>query len=193
MAKRISVVISQSPSKHPGKKKLEEEILMGLMLENGIDVTIVPNLYDIAPESTAMLALKGIGGNVVVCSWLFERATHWVLDRNGINGHVGEVLLKNDDEEDEEDETESDEDSKDDKDRVIESREIPNRKIYCLDLKISNKPAEYIEEVKRIHKENAVQVVGLGDLLGNMPGKKPANGSNGSNGNGSNGLSLIHI
>ena len=183
MAKRISVVISQSPSKHPGKKKLEEEILMGLMLENGIDVTIVPNLYDIAPESTAMLALKGIGGNVVVCSWLFERATHWVLDRNGINGHVGEVLLKNEDEEDEDDEAETDEDSSDDKDRVIKSREIPNRKIYCLDLKISNKPADYIDEVKRIHKENAVQVVGLGDLMGNMPGK---NGSkNGAKGNGS--------
>ena len=81
MPKRIAVVISQSPSKNPAKRKLEEDIVMGLMLEPGIDVTMVPNLYDIKPDSTAMLALKGISGNVVVCSWLFERATHWVLDR----------------------------------------------------------------------------------------------------------------
>ena len=94
MAKRISVVVSQSPSKNPAKRKLEEDIVAGLLFENGIDVTIVPNLYDIKPESTGMLALRQIAGNVVVVSWLFERAAHWILDRNAITGHVGEVLLK---------------------------------------------------------------------------------------------------
>ena len=69
MAKRISVVVSQSPSKNPAKRKLEEDIDAGLLLENGIDVTIVPNLYDIKPESTGMLALRQIAGNVVVVSW----------------------------------------------------------------------------------------------------------------------------
>lgn len=167
MAKRISVVVSQSPSKNPGKRKLEEDIVAGLLFENGIDVTIVPNLYDIHPDSTGMLALKQINGNVVVISWLFERAAHWILDRNGIHGHVGEILLRNED--DEEFDEEEEESKVDDKERVIESRQIPNRKIYCLDLKTTNKSSEFIEEVKRIHKENAVQVVGLGDLIGNTP------------------------
>ncbi len=197
MAKRISVVVSQSPSKNPGKRKLEEDIVAGLLFENGIDVTIVPNLYDIKPDSTGMLALQSLGGNVVVCSWMFERAAHWILDRNSINGHVGEVLMKNEDEdgEDLEDEEESGDAAADDKQRVIESREIPNRKIYCLDLKISNKAADYIEEVKRIHKENSVQVVGLGDIINAAPMPAPkqngglvslgnGNGKNGTNGNG---------
>lgn len=164
MAKRISVVVSQSPSKNPAKRKLEEDIVAGLLFENGIDVTIVPNLYDIKPESTGMLALQQIAGNVVVVSWLFERAAHWILDRNAITGHVGEVLLKNEDED--EDEVDSEPaDDEDDKDRVIDSRLLKNRKIYCLDLKISNRAEDFIDEVKRIHRENAVQVVGLGDII----------------------------
>ena len=177
MAKRISVVVSQSPSKNPAKRKLEEDIVAGLLFEPGIDVTVVPNLYDIKPDSTGMLALQGIGGNLIVVSWLFERASHWILDRHGIHGHVGTVLLVNNDEEDEDD---SEGMEPDDKDRVIDSREIPNRKIYCLDLKSTNKAAEFIEEVKRIHQENSVQVVGLGDILNAAPVGPPTNGTNGA-------------
>ena len=182
MAKRISVVVSQSPSKNPAKRKLEEDIVAGLLFENGIDVTIVPNLYDIKPDSTGMLALQQINGNAVVISWLFERAAHWILDRNSIHGHVGEVLLKNDDEDDE-DEADQDGEQSDDKDRVIDSRTIPNRKIYCLDLKTTNRAQEFIDEVKRIHKENAVQVVGLGDIINAaVPKQKGVGGLNGTNG-----------
>ena len=161
MAKRLSVVISQSPSKNPKKKKLEEDIVMGLMIESGIDVTVVPNLYDLKADGTGMLALKKLSGNLVVCSWLFERAAHWVMDRNQIHGHVGETLLKNDDEEFD-DEAAEEEQEQDDKDRVIDQREIPDRKIYCLDFKTTTRANEYIEEIKRIHAENAVQIVGLG-------------------------------
>ena len=176
MAKRISVVVSQSPSKNPAKRKLEEDIVAELLFENGIDVTIVPNLYDIKPDSSGMLALQGVTGNVVVISWLFERAAHWILDRHGIHGHVGEVLLKNDDERDDED-LEAEDSKTHDTGRVIDSRQIPNRKIYCLDLKISNRATEFIEEVKRIHKENAVQIVGLGDIINAAPMKPHGNGA----------------
>ena len=164
MSKRISVVVSQSPSKNPAKRKLEEDIVLGLMLEPGIDVTVVPNLYDIKPDSTGMLALQGMGGNMVVAAWLYERATHWILDRNGINGQVGKVFLTSEpDEEDDEQPVD-----KDDKLRVIETREIPDRKIYALDLRSANPPQSFIDEIKRIHSENVVQVVGLGDLTGGL-------------------------
>lgn len=187
MTKRISVVVSQSPSKNPAKRNLEEDIVAGLLFESGIDVTIVPNLYDIKPDSTGMLALNQINGNVVVISWLFERAAHWILDRHGIHGHVGEVTLKNEDEDEEDEDPDAELDdgetgsADNDKERVINSRQIPNRKIYCLDLKISNRAAEFIDEVKRIHKENAVQIVGLNDIINAAPVKpRGENGSNGS-------------
>ncbi|MDG2184378.1 MAG: ferredoxin family protein [Mariniblastus sp.] len=164
MSKRISVVVSQSPSKNPAKRKLEEDIVLGLLLEPGIDVTVVPNLYDIKPDSTGMLALQGMAGNMVVVAWLYERATHWILDRNGINGQVGKVFLTSEpDEADDEQPVD-----KDDKLRVIETREIPDRKIYALDLRSANPPQAFIDEIKRIHTENVVQVVGLGDLTGGL-------------------------
>ena len=189
MANRISVVVSQSPSKNPHKRNLEEDIVAGLLFENSIDVTIVPNLYDIKPDSTGMLALQGVNGNVVVISWLFERAAHWILDRHGIHGHVGEVLLKNEDEV-EDDEDLPEEDSKtDNTDRVIDSRPIPNRKIYCLDLKISSRAADFIDEVKRIHNENAVQIVGLGDII-NAP-TMTSNGNGSAVGNGASAERMI--
>ncbi len=141
---------------------------MGLMLEPGIDVTVVPHLYDIKPNSTSMLALTGITGNLVVCSWLYERASHWILDRNNVHGHVGEVLIRNEHDDDDDEEVDRQQES-DDKPRVVESREIPNRRIYCLDLRISNKAETYIEEIKRIQTENSAQLVSLGDIINAKP------------------------
>lgn len=138
--------------------------MAGLLFEPGIDVTVVPNLYDIKPDSTSLIALKGIAGNMIVCSWLFERAAHWVLDRHSVHGHVGPVLLQQDDDESIEDDV-----ADDDKSRVIDSRELPNRKIYCLDFKASNSADDFIAEVKRIHAENAVKVVGLADVIAVQP------------------------
>ena len=168
MAKRISVVVSQSPSKNPAKRKLEEDIVAGLLFESGIDVMVVPNLYDIKPDGTGMLALQGISGNMIVISWLFERAAHWVLDRNGIHGHVGSVLLVNEEEDDDE-QQEDDEKEDDDKPRVIDSRDIPNRKIYCLDLRVHNSAEPYLEEIRRIAAENRQQVVSLDGWVQGSP------------------------
>ncbi len=150
---------------------------MALMLEPGIDVTVVPNLYDIKPDSTGVLALQRINGDVVVCSWLFPRATHWILDRHGIFGHVGKTLLHADDEGEEEDPDGGDAESQDGENpnaaatngetrhRVVEKRQIPNRKIYALDLRSSNRAEDFVDEVKRIRNERSRQVVTLGDLL----------------------------
>ena len=140
--------------------------MLGLMLEPGIDVTVVPNLYDIKPDSTGMLALQGLGGNLVVLAWHYERATHWILDRHGIHGHVGETLIQSDPDEEPDEESPAEED----KQRVIETREVPNRRIYAIDLRATNKPQDYIDEIKRIHSENNVKVVGLGDLIGGPAG-----------------------
>ncbi len=168
MAKRLSVILSQGQSSNPGKRQLEEDLVAGLMFEPGIDVTVVPHLYDLKPDSTGMLALQGIGGNMVVCSWMFERAAHWILDRNGIAGHLGTTLLVGDDEDEDGEEEEIEEE---DKPRVLEQREIPDRHIWCLDLKATNQASAFIDEIKRIQSELSVQVVNLG-----LGGRSPSPG-----------------
>jgi NAD-dependent dihydropyrimidine dehydrogenase PreA subunit len=168
MARKLTVVVSQGQSANPAKRKLEEDLVAGLLFERGLEVTVIPNLYDLTPDGTGMLCLQGITGDMVVVSWLFSRAAFWTLDRNGIRGREGKTLLVNEAEEDEDDE-DSEEDAAEAKPRVVESRDLPNRKIYCLDFKARDAAAPFVEEIARIQKETAVQTFGLLNLLGGSP------------------------
>ncbi len=181
MAKRITVVVSQGQSNNPAKRDLEESIVAALLMEPGVEAVVVPNLYDLTPDGTGILALQGIPGDMVVLSWLFDRAAHWTLDRNGIRGLVGTTLLKSpsDEDEDEDDgevsaeggDDEADGDGNGDgkKHRVVDDRPLPQRRIYCLDLRIYNTPDPYLEEIRRIAAELSTAVVGLTDWVQGSP------------------------
>src|SRR5262245_57028088 len=169
MAKRIAVVVSQGQSANPAKRQLEEDIVAGLLMEPGIDVVVIPHLYDLKPDGTGILALQGIMGNLVVLSWLYERGARWTLDRAGVCGKEGLTTIKSADEDEDDEDEEAAEAAADDKQRVNDSREIPNRKIFCLDLRVHNAAQPYIEEVKRIARENSMQLMGLSDWIGGTP------------------------
>src|SRR5690349_1994897 len=132
MATKLTVVVSQGQSANPIKRKLEEDIITGLLFERGVEVTVIPHLYDLAPDGTGMLCLQSVQGNMVVLSWLYPRAAHWTLDRNGIFGRVGTSLLVVDEEEEDDEEVEE---AADDKHRVVDDRPEPNRTIHCIDLR----------------------------------------------------------
>ena len=168
MAKRIAVVVSQGQSANPAKRQLEEDIIAGLLMEQGVDVVVIPHLYDLTPEGTGLLALKGIMGNLIVLAWLYDRAARWTLDRNGIRGQEGLTTIKAVEDDEEEAEADSDEQASD-KQRVIDSRDVPNRRIYCLDLRVHGTAQPYLDEVKRIARENSMQLVGLESWIGGSP------------------------
>ncbi|MCA9262982.1 MAG: ferredoxin family protein [Planctomycetales bacterium] len=167
MAKRISVVLSQGQSQNPVKRALEEEIVTALLLHHGVDVTVIPHLYDLRPDSTGMLALQGVAGDMIVVTWLYERAARWVLDRSGIMGQVGTATLKADPEDEEEVAI-----ADDDKTRVAELREIPARRIYCLELQASSHAQDFVDEILRIAREATTPMIQLGDWLGGSPQPK---------------------
>src|SRR5690349_7295824 len=91
---RLTVVLSQAQGKNPAKRALEESIAAALILEPGLDVSIIPYLYDLGPDHTGRLFLESVKGDMVVLSWLFPRAAFWLLDRIGVKGHFGESQLK---------------------------------------------------------------------------------------------------
>jgi NAD-dependent dihydropyrimidine dehydrogenase PreA subunit len=178
MGKRITVVISQGQSANPDKRGLEEALVGALLTEPGVEVVVIPHLYDLSAGSTGMLCLEGITGDVIVLSWLYPRAAHWTLDRHGIRGHFGETLLKSeaDDEDDEHDEepeasAEDQQIAADDKQRVG-PRDLPDRKIYHLHLVLFKQAGPYIEEIRRIQAEASVQTVSLMGWIQGDP--KPA-------------------
>ena len=148
---RVTVVLSQAPGKHPAKRALEESVVAALLLEPDLEVSVVPNLYDLGPDHTGRLFLGSVKGDMIVLSWLYPRAAFWLLDRDGIKGHFGETKLKPpaDDEDDE-----ADADTPVEKPEAIgPSGAIPDRHIYTLDLRDANKHEAYVAEIKRIAAE----------------------------------------
>jgi NAD-dependent dihydropyrimidine dehydrogenase PreA subunit len=141
---RLTVVLSQAQGKNPAKRALEESIAAALILEPGLDVSIVPYLYDLGPDHTGRLFLESVRGDMVVLSWMFPRATFWLLDRDGIKGHYGENRLAPKGDEDEED-GEPPPPAK-----GIGAVGVPERHIYCLDLRDHSDHRVYVDEVKRI-------------------------------------------
>src|SRR5919199_6149110 len=101
---RLTVVLSQAQGKNPAKRALEEGIAAALLMEPGLDVSIVPYLYDLHPEHTGRLFLESVQGDMVVLGWMYPRAAFWLLDRDGIKGHFGESQLQRPADEDEDEE-----------------------------------------------------------------------------------------
>jgi len=149
---RLTVVLSQAPGKHPAKRSLEESIVAALLVEPDLEVSVVPNLYDLGPDHTGRLFLGAVKGDMVVLSWLYPRAAFWLLDRDGIKGRFGKTQLKPQADEDEEAESEN-ETPVDRLEAIGPAGEIPDRHIYTLDLRDSNKHEAFVEEIRRIAAE----------------------------------------
>src|SRR5437867_2117611 len=101
-------------------------------MEPSLDVSVLPHLYGLGPHHTGRLFLESVKGDMVFLSWLFPRAAFWVLDRDGIKGQWGESQLKS---------PGADEDEKagePEPAKGIGSLGVPDRRIYCLDLRDYN-------------------------------------------------------
>jgi NAD-dependent dihydropyrimidine dehydrogenase PreA subunit len=184
--RKLTVVLSQSPGKVPAKRHLEEEIAAALLLEPNVDVSLIPHLYDLPADDTGLLFLRGVGGDILVLAWLYPRATRWVLDRQGIKGQIGVSLL--DPKPDEDDDEVADEVPEPPKPESNGVAGLPNRRIYCLDLRNHAASGAVVEEAKRIAKELATQVVTIG---GPLSGGAPLAGNPATNGNGSGAVPKI--
>jgi NAD-dependent dihydropyrimidine dehydrogenase PreA subunit len=157
-ANRITVVLSQTRSKNPEKRRLEEDIATALLLEPGIEFAVVPNVYDLSPGDTGLLYLSSVKSHLVLLSWQYPRAAHWLLDRNGISGKQGTTLLKSPGEEADDEETGGEDEEEP---RGIGPVETLDRFIFCLDLRGYDDANVYVEEIKRIAKESSIKLVSL--------------------------------
>ncbi len=144
----FTVVISQGQSKNPAQRRLEEQLALSLAEIDGVQVSLVPHLYDLTGDHSGLQFLKAIPGDLAVLAWLYPRASRWVLDRQGIRGQEGESLLVEEADDDAEAEDKEYPDA-------IGSIEVPDRKIYCIDLRVSAEPDAYVEEIKRIIQSSA--------------------------------------
>lgn len=147
---RLTVVLSQAQGKNPTKRALEESIIAALIMAPGLDVSVVPYLYDLDANHTGRLFLESVHGDMVLLSWLYPRAAFWTLDRDGIRGQFGESQLKPPSAEDEDEDADEGEPEPS---KGIGSLDVPNRHIYCLDLRDFPNHDAYVQEVLRIAEE----------------------------------------
>jgi NAD-dependent dihydropyrimidine dehydrogenase PreA subunit len=146
---RLNVILSQSNSKHPARRSLEEALAAALLVEPGVDLAVIPHLYDIAPEHTGRLFLESVGGDMVVLSWLFPRAAFWLLDRDGIKGLPGESQIQSAADDSEEDEDEAAQPPR----GIGPAGAVPERHIYCLNLNDATDYQVFVAEIQRIAAE----------------------------------------
>lgn len=80
VAKRLTVIISQSSMRHSQAADVEERLLTELMMADGMDATLVGPLDSVQLDSTDYLCLSGFGSQTlaVVSSLSFEQvAQQW--------------------------------------------------------------------------------------------------------------------
>lgn len=150
---RLTVVLSQAQGKNPARRALEESIAAALLMEPGLEVSIVPHLYDLDANHTGRLYLEGVRGDVVVLSWLYPRAAFWLLDRDGIKGKMGATKLVPEDEEEAGTRAAAEPEEKPAPPQGIGATDVPDRWIYTLDLRDHTNFRAYVEEVRRIAAE----------------------------------------
>jgi NAD-dependent dihydropyrimidine dehydrogenase PreA subunit len=155
-----TLVVSRGQSRNPKKRELEQAVAESAQQIEGVNVMMIPHLYDLPRGSESYKRLLEVEGNLIVVSWIYPRAAHWVLDRNGIQGQVGEVELAADDGDDEDGDhgggvhgnetSEPDRQVGDVVDRMTDLYPRPDRSIHCIDLKVSDDRDALVAEIRRI-------------------------------------------
>jgi NAD-dependent dihydropyrimidine dehydrogenase PreA subunit len=156
-----TVVISQHQGKNPAKRQLEEELATALSSDGNVAVALVPHLYDLSATHSATEFLRSITGDIIVLSWLYPRSSRWILDRQNVRGHEGVSLLDSksaDDDEEEQTRLTREEAAKPESEVLRLRNGIPNRRIYCRDLRDHTDARTYLDEIRRIVAENVGHV-----------------------------------
>ena len=140
-------MVSRGQSRNPAKRSLEQSIADAVADLEGVDVVVVPHLYDLPKGGESLQQLAAIEGNLIVVSWIYPRAAHWVLDRNGVRGQFVDVPLNESDDQDDDDGASLE---REDVDRVVEMFPRPDREIHCIDLKVEEASDRFVGEIRRI-------------------------------------------
>lgn len=89
MARRISIVLSQSQRPNPTQRDLEGTLVAELLMVHGIEVTLIPDLATLSEGDTGMLCLEGITGDMVLLSWYSSQEAIQHLHQREVFGRLG--------------------------------------------------------------------------------------------------------
>lgn len=143
MTDRITVLISTDPTGQQERKTLEQAVIRQLERRPEVRLIVSAHLYDLSPDGPGVQYLRSIASDMIVLSWLYPRAAFWTLDVAGIRGRIGIPSSEEPDSSGEPDEATN----------RADDAEIPDRTIWCLDLREYDGPEPLLEEIGRIAVE----------------------------------------
>ncbi len=146
MSNRTTVIISAGRSGDAAPRKLEQDLAAALQTRPNLNVAVVGHLVDLAPDGPAVQYLQSIEGDLIVAAWLYPRAAYWLLDANLVQGRMGRESAASDEE------------------GIAASQrrttspgigEVPDRTIWCFDLRAHRQLGPLLETIQRIAGESA--------------------------------------
>ena len=136
MTDALHIVLCEARESGPEQRAIERKLADTLANHPGIELAVLPHLYDLAPKGEGVLYLQSIPGNLVVLGWLYPRAAYWVLRANGIEGTMGHTALVPDEEVE--------------PIKLTPRGKVPKRTIWCIDLREHHEPNTIFREIERI-------------------------------------------
>jgi NAD-dependent dihydropyrimidine dehydrogenase PreA subunit len=137
MANRIPVILAKARDARSDHERLEKRLIEGLSGREGLEVCLVPHLYDLTADGPGMRLVKSMAGEMIVLAWLYPRAAFWVLDANGVRGRLGRTSSLSEEEPDQ-------------ASARANEPDVPGRTIWCFDLRTHDRAEPYLEEIGRI-------------------------------------------
>jgi NAD-dependent dihydropyrimidine dehydrogenase PreA subunit len=134
MREKIAVIVAKDRQTFSEQEFLQEKIVSALERRPDLDVTVIPHLYDLAPDGPGIRFLRALRGDVIVLSWLYPRSVYWVLDAHGVRGRLGRTSSHREEEAGER----------------PASREVPDRTIWCFDLRKYRQAEPCLAEIDRL-------------------------------------------
>lgn len=137
MPNKPTIIVSQARFLQPDREKLGRDLLAELTKWHHVSVTVVPHLYDLAPDGPAVQLLQECSGDMIVLSWLYPRASYWVLAANRVKGRLGRT---------------SSLPAEDFDEPAAEQGQAgeAERTIWCFDLRTHEEPKSYLTEIAQI-------------------------------------------
>jgi NAD-dependent dihydropyrimidine dehydrogenase PreA subunit len=151
MTKQLTVVISRDRTDHSAEQRIQRGLLVGLAGRPELEVALLPHLYDLLPDGPGARFLQAVEGDMLVLGWLYPRAIFWILDANRVQGHMGQTSFFPDEELPSAPEG-----------RKRHADAMPERTIWCIDLRGHEEAGPLLAEIERIHSEVAGVPVGTG-------------------------------
>ena len=142
LARRISIVLSQSQRPNPTQRDLEGTLVAELLMVHGIEVTLIPDLATLSEGDTGMLCLEGITGDMVLLSWYSPQEAIQHLRQREVWGRLGRTSF--------------------DKFAVMEESASHPRTVFAINMAELPTVQRCCEEIQRIREEVTVTTFDLG-------------------------------